>query len=185
MPFRDADYDPETIGYDWCVQAAWQEARAALTNAPAEAARAMMASTILAAVATASAIQCAKNLARQYDTPDAWRRGEINANLSPPLRLAVVSPSLPDEGRGKLERLTWGRERLPAEPGVNRSGACREEALLRGRGSGSRLCRPATGAWQPFGSGVSFKGRSRPRSYERCDGSAADAGSGTKGSLTS
>jgi hypothetical protein len=52
MPFRDANYDPDTIALmTGAFNAAWQEAQERrLTNAPAEAARAMMASTILAAV---------------------------------------------------------------------------------------------------------------------------------------
>jgi hypothetical protein len=52
MPFRDADYDPDTIALmTGAFDTAWQEAQERrLTNAPAEAARALMVSTILAAV---------------------------------------------------------------------------------------------------------------------------------------
>jgi hypothetical protein len=53
MPFKDAAYDPETMALMTSVlEAAWEEAQSrGLARTPADAARAMMASTILAAVA--------------------------------------------------------------------------------------------------------------------------------------
>ena len=53
MPFRDAAYDRETISLmTSALDAAWEEAQSrGLTRTPADVARAMMASTILAAVA--------------------------------------------------------------------------------------------------------------------------------------
>ena len=52
MPFRDSVYGPGTIALmTSALEAAWQEAQArGLTTAPADEARALMASAILAAV---------------------------------------------------------------------------------------------------------------------------------------